>query len=616
MLRELHISNLAVIEDAAVEFHAGLNVFTGQTGAGKSLLIGAFEILLGLKPAKDVLRPDCNEGRVSGVFELHEPDTAHAASEMLDQTLAPGDQLLITRKMFASGRTSVSVNGHPATAGMVKRVGQFLVDIHGQHDHQQLLKPAQQVLILDEFARCTEQRRQFAESLRRWRELREQKTELSASQTLRRQQLELYQFQAEEIDTVDPQPGELPELQARHQVLSNLQRIKKEAGSAHAALYESEGAIVERCQMIVHLLGDLSELDEALQSVRQQVQEATSSLEEAAFELGRYVDRLEDDPAELGDVDDRLNDLNRLVQKYGRELGAEAAQGDDPIEAVLTYRRQIGDEIERLRGEDQSVAQIDEQLDALHRDLRERGQALSEARQSAAQTLKPMVEAQLNELGMAEAQFDVSFDALDVDDEDVSLPATGLDQVEMLVCTNPGQKMQPLRKIASGGELSRIMLALKSILAGSDRISVIVFDEIDANIGGRLGSVIGHKLRDLAHGISPAAPSKTNGRSSNGRGRKSGKGPKKSKSADAQGPPSSNHQVLCITHLPQIAAFADQHLRIAKQVAGRGKAKQARTEVAALAGTERIDELAAMMAGQQATRTTRQQAKELLDAAM
>lgn len=595
MLRELHIANLAVIEDVAVELTPGLNVFTGQTGAGKSLVIGAFEILLGLRSAADFLRPDTDEGRVSGVFEVHDPAVAAAASELLDQTIAPGDQLLITRKLFASGRTSVSVNGQPATAAMVRQVGELLVDIHGQHDHQYLLKPGNQLVILDGYARCEDLRHRFGELLGELRDLRHQQKELNASRTLRRQQLELYEFQADEIDQADPQPGEFPELQARHQVLGNLQRIKKDAGRAHGALYEAEASVVERLQIITHLLVDLAELDESLEPVANQVRDATVSLEEAAFELSRYVDRLDHDPAELAEVESRLNELNRLVQKYG-DTGPAGA--DDPVQAVLDYRAQIGDQITELRGQDEGLAHMDDRIAELRTALEDVGAKLRETRQAAAKKIRPLIEAQLKELGMGEAKFDVAFEPRELDDPDLS--GSGLDAIEMVVQTNPGQAMQPLRKIASGGELSRIMLALKSILAGSDRISVLVFDEIDANIGGRLGSVIGQKLRELAAG-------RTAGAASNGRNRKA-----KADDGDA----ASQHQVLCITHLPQIAAFADRHLRIAKEVAGSGKSRQTRTTVTELSGGDRIEELAEMMAGKQATATTRKQARELLEAAV
>lgn len=583
MLRELHISNLAVIEDVAIELTPGLNVFTGQTGAGKSLVIGAFEILLGLRTAADFLRPGSEEGRVSGVFEISDPSVAQQITALVDQAVEPGDQLLITRKLFASGRTSVSVNGQPATAAMVRSVGQHLVDIHGQHDHQYLLRPSNQLVILDAFARCEDQAQTFSEKLAQLRDLHQQQQQLTASRTLRRQQLELYEFQAGEIDAVDPQPGEFPELQARHNVLSNLKRIEKDAGSAHAALYEAEGSVVERLQIITHLLTELGELDATLEPISQQVRDATMSLQEAAFELSRYVDRLEHDPAELGEVEQRLNELNRLIQKYG-----EDGLGDDPVQQVLDYRSQIETQIIELRTQDEGLANMDARIAQLRTELLDLGGKLTKARTAAAKKIRPLIEAQLAELGMGEAQFDVLFETLDLDDD--ALGTRGLDAVEMAVRTNPGQQMLPLRKVASGGELSRVMLALKSILAGSDRISVLVFDEIDANIGGRLGSIIGQKLRDLAAGKSPVKSTSKNNHT-------------------------ANHQVLCITHLPQIAAFGDRHLHIAKHVTGKGKDRQTRTRVAPLEGDARIDELAEMMAGKEATATTRKQAKELLAAA-
>lgn len=585
MLRELHIQNLAVIEDAQVDFTPGLNVFTGETGAGKSLVIGAFEILLGLRTAGDMIRPNAEQAQVTGLFEVHHPDIAKQVAEVLDQPVAPGEQLLIARKLFASGRTSVSVNGLPVTNAMVKQVGQLLVDIHGQHDHQHLLKPSNQLHILDAFAKCDDDRERFAERLTELRQLTKTRQELSAGSDLRRQQLELYEFQADEIEAADPQAGEFPELQARHRVLSSLQRIQKDAGSAHAALYEAENSVTERLQIITHLLLELTELDPELDDVADQVRSSTLSLQESAFELSRYIDRLEHDPAESAEVDDRLNVLNRLVSKYG-----DGAKSDDPVEPVITYREEIAGKITLLRSQDSDRSGIDQRIADCKAELRDIAKRLTKARTAAAKKVAPLVESQLKELGMAEAAFDIGFESHTLDDHS---SASGLDAVEMLVRTNPGQPMQPLRKIASGGEMSRIMLALKSVLAGSDRISVLVFDEIDANIGGRLGTVIGNKLRTLAHANNA---SKT----------------KKPLAASHAAP---SHQVLCITHLPQIAAFADNHLRITKTVTGKGKARQTHTTVAPVTGKTRVEELAEMMAGKDVTNTTRKQARELITAA-
>ncbi|MCC7409084.1 MAG: DNA repair protein RecN [Phycisphaeraceae bacterium] len=580
MLRELHISNLAVIEEAHLEFHDGLNCFTGQTGAGKSLVLGAFEILLGLRSGTDYLRPGAEESRVSGVFELRDEMTASAVSELLDQTLAAGEQLLLTRKLHASGRSSFSANGMPATAAMVKAVGELLVDVHGQHDHQFLLKPSNQLLILDAFAGCEELcdkysllHRQVGEATRRAAELRQ-------GASLRRQQIELLEFQAQEIDTAAPVAGEFDELKDRHRRLSNVQKLKREAGQVYAALYEAQGAILERLRAMGHVLEQLAEIDDRLNDPSQQVTSSVHTLQDAAMDLARYVDRLDLEPEELGEVEARLNTLNRLIAKYATAAGP----GQDPLAAVLVLRDEIEAQLKDLRAQDADVSQIDQQIAGWRAELADVGGKLTKARQAAATKLRPLVEKELAELGMAESQFMV--DLLPQEDA-----ASGLEAVEMMVRPNPGQPARPLRKIASGGELSRVMLAIKSILAGNDRVSVLVFDEIDANIGGRMGTVIGRKLHALTG--DGAAPK-----------------PKRGKPAQKS---SQRHQVLCITHLPQIAAFADRHFRIRKDV--DGPRKQTRTSVEVLTGDPRVDELAEMLAGKNVTKTTRLQAEELLHAA-
>jgi len=562
MLRELHISNLAVIEDAHVELADGLNCFTGQTGAGKSLIIGAFEVLLGLRSAGDLLRDGAEEGRVSGVFELRDAELIRTINTLTDTDLGTdGDgpeQLLITRKLFASGRTSVSINGQPATLAMLGQIGEHLVDVHGQHDHQYLLKPANQLLMLDRFAETEKLREQFADTHAELRELERRREELEASAALRDQQLELYEFQAAEIDDAEPTEGEYEELAARHRVLSNLEKIARDSAQVYAAIYESDGAAVERLQAMVGVMRDLAELDEELSGIADSLRSALAQLQDAAFELNRYQNRLDLDPAELAEIDSRLNTLNRLISKYGSGRGGT-------LEQVLEYRRRIGEDIARLRGESVDRQTIEQQIAPLRDKLLDLGRRLSQQRRAAAERLSPLVETQLADLGMAEAKLTVDLQTA----EEPGEAPTGLDTIELLVQPNPGQTPRPLRKIASGGELSRIMLALKGILAHTDRISVLVFDEIDANVGGRMGSVIGGKLRHLA----------------------------------------AHHQVLCITHLPQIAACADHHLKISKTV----ESGQTRTRVRVLnEEQQRAEEIADMLAGSSRSDTTLEQAREML----
>jgi len=648
MLRELHISNLAVIEDMTIDLAAGLNCFTGQTGAGKSLIIGAFELLLGLRTgsAADMLRPGADEARISGVFEMHDPVVTAQVAAIADVKLEDHEPLLITRKIYASGRTSVSLNGQPATAPMVRDIGELLVDVHGQHDHQYLLRPSNQLTVLDAFGRSQPQRERFTQIHGEISALSRRLEELSASESLRKQQLELYEFQAQEIDAADPIEDEFDQLQSRHAVLSNLTKLKHDAATAHAALYDSEGSIIERLQILSHLLGDMSEMDDNVRETSEQVRSSTLALQEASYELARYVDRLDYDPAEVAEIEERLNILNRLIAKYGsgrRRIGSKrnfetTANASDPIMEVITYRVELEKLITQLRGDSDDCSRLEKQIDALALELKKVGQELSEKRQAAAKKIKPLVEAELKELGMAEAEFEVevivqspesrvrSLDEADADDDEADESATarlrtpdsglwtsspsGFDDVEMLVRTNPGQPARPLRKIASGGELSRIMLALKAILAHSDRISVLVFDEIDSNIGGRMGTVIGRKLRELAGGVTGV--SGVTGASTKNKRKKS-----EAASGLEQGSSATDgkHQILCITHLPQIAAFADRHMRIAKSVAGIGDAKQTRTTVTRLEGKERIEELAEMLAGKEVTPSTRKTVEEMLTTA-
>lgn len=554
MLRELHISNLAVIADARIEFAAGLNCFTGTTGAGKSLVIGAIELLLGLRSPANMLRTGVDEGRVSGVFDIAGKARLAEIEAVTDQPLSnDGGELLLTRRVFASGRSSITLNGNPITLAMLKQVADALIDVHGQHDHQFLLKPSNQLSVLDEFGQLLPLREKYVLVWQRLGEARRELEVLSSGRSLRQQQLELHRFQLREIDAAEMQPREYEELSARATVLQNLGKLKKDASAVQGALYETDGSVLERLKMMVAVLAELAELDSSVKPIGQAVRDATLQLEESAFDLGRYLGKLELDPAEIAEVSDRLNTINRLVNKYG-----------DSITSVLLYRDQIAAGIAELEKQSDDLSEFQRVIAPLEGELAELAEDLSTKRRGAAKRLAPQIDRQLAELGMEKAVFTIQLNR----DQPAS---AGIDAVEFIVQTNPGQAAQPLRKVASGGELSRVMLSLKGVLAAGDRVSVLVFDEIDSNVGGRLGAVIGQKLRDLAR----------------------------------------HHQVLCITHLPQIACYADRHLTVRKT----SKGKVTETSVRVMSGAERIEELAEMIGGQRITPTTRAQAQELLDAA-
>jgi len=564
LLRELHISNLAVISDVRIELHQGLNCFTGATGAGKSLVIGAIELLLGLRSPAEMLRPGVEEGRVSGVFEASSQELLSRLEQITDVPVTQdGGELLLVRRLYASGRSSVTLNGNPITLGMLKQIGEALVDVHGQHDHQYVLRPANQLDVIDQFGGLFELRTRYHAIFEQLSQAHRRIAELEAGRTLRLQQLDLYRFQADEIDAAALDPAEYLELRSRAPVLANLEKIKKDAGATYSALYDAEGSVIERLKMIASVIAELSLLDTSLNTISGALRDSTIQIEEVAFDLSRYLDKLDLDPSELAEVESRLNTIHRVLNKYG-----------DPVEATLAYRTEIGMRIEALSTSGDELANLQAELAPLRTSLRKLGEELSTKRKKVAQKLGPMVQGQLGELGMEKATFTIQFDAASGAIEGESLPAapTGFDAVEFVAQTNPGQLEQPLRKIASGGELSRIMLSLKGILAQSDRMSVLVFDEIDSNVGGRLGTILGNRLRQLA----------------------------------------SHHQVLCITHLSQIASYADRHFTVRKQVRGA----ETETTVREVTGEERLQELSEMIGGRKVTAVTRAQAQELLDTAV
>lgn len=615
MLRELHISNLAIIENIDIELAPGLNVFTGQTGSGKSLILGALELLLGLRggggDAALFVRPGCPEARVSGLFEIAGADLAERLGGALDQPLATDEPILITRRVSAAGRSSVSVNGLPATAGMLREAGQMLVDIHGQHDQQFLLKPANQLAILDAFAGAEETRRQFAETLAELRASQRRLAELRDSEEKRLDSLELYRFQIDEIDAVALSPGEYDEARVRYNVLRNASHLQALSAQTLDALADGEDTVLERVGALQQCGQELVRMDPGLAGFAAQLAQASELLGDAARCLERYQDALDADPSQLAEVEDRLDVLNRMIHKYARS----AETSGDPVAAVLEYRRQIGLKVEQLEADAQALGDLDAGIARSAQALAATGKRLTELRSKAGRRLKPLIETQFRELEMNEATFEVAISSRPADD--AAIDSSGLDAMDFMVRTNPGQDMLPLRKIASGGEISRIMLALKTILAGQDQVTVLIFDEIDANIGDRLGATIGRKMRALAHGLRPGVKAQP----------AAGQSAKVTSTNDGDSQADANCQIICITHLSQIAACADHHLQIRKEVvvnddnAGKdGSAadgadsgdRRTVAKVRVLTGEQRVQELAEMMAGTSATAATITHARNLL----
>ena len=459
MLRTLSIQNLAVIEDVQVELDGGFNVFTGMTGAGKSLIIGALELLLGLRASSDMVRSGADEARVSALFEIRDTSLRGDIQSVCGIPLDDG-QMVIQRRIPADGSSRASLNGEPITAGMLRKVGQLLVDIHGQFDQQYLLHAGNQLQVLDAYGRHEELRAAYSRSYEERQVLLDRKRDLESGGELRRQQLELYQFQADEIDRAAVQAGEIDELARRRERLAGAERLAEQLSASYQSLYESQDSVVDRLKGIAATLESLSQLDGDLEPRATTARDTAYVLEDLAYQLRTSADGVEFDSAALAAADERLHLLKRLAEKYG---GSDAA--------ILTTRQELQVKIAALGGDETDSEAMGAELARLDAELIKKGESLRAARRKTAVVLQKLIEKQLQHLQMKESRLVIEVGAM-VDSKGRPAPSSsGLDEVEFLIAPNPGEPPKPLRKIASGGELSRVMLALKSVL--SDRKSVV-----------------------------------------------------------------------------------------------------------------------------------------------
>ncbi len=562
MLRELRIKNFAVIEEVTVPFAPGLNVLTGETGAGKSILLDTLLLLSGARPHPDLIRSEADSAVVEAVFDI---DPQGPIRLILDETglHAEAGQLIIRRELTRSGRNRAFANDSPVTVGFLDRLGEHLVAIHGQHEHQRLMEPARQLDLLDRFAAAEEARACAAAAVGEWERARAALTELQVSERERRQKEDLYRFQRSEIDAARLAPGEGEALQAERRRLQHAERLAEGLGRVMGHLYEDAQSAAAGLSRAAQFLGELAKIDPDVAAPLPALESAQAYLEEAVSRLLPLRARTRFDPERLEEIDARLDALAKLRRKYG-----------ESEEAILAYRDQIHAELERLEHHEEVLATLEERVARLGEEAGLEALALSERRREAAGRLERLVQRELRALGMEKARFTIALrrepaaqDELRAGPEGWRVTARGIDQVEFQLSTNPGEELKPLARVASGGELSRTMLGLAAILAQADRISVMIFDEVDAGIGGRVADQVGQKLAQVAR----------------------------------------HRQVLCVTHLSQIAAYARQHLRVEKLVRG-GKT---RTRVEVLDERGRVDELARMLGGEQVTDTARRHAREL-----
>ncbi len=562
MLVQLHIENYALVDRAVVEFGPGFNVLTGETGAGKSMIIGALGLALGQRAHTDMLRADDKPTLVEALFDVaaypHLSELLHALGITVE------DATLLLKRVLTKSGSRCYINAQLATVAMLQQAGQYLVDILGQHQQQTLLQREQQLALLDNFGKLTEESAALQHAYQHYHTLEQHYRRIRQEEQQRQQRLDLLQFQLQEIAQAQLQPEEEERLTQERHLLLNAERLYALSQDAYAALYRDETSALTTLATALEKLTQLTSLDASQQHLHADLQQSYYLIEEVARSLLAYGERMEVDPARLQAIDDRLVEIARLQRKYG-----------PTISAILQYHEKLRREQQDWERHSERLTELTAELGRARQTLKSLAITLSDKRRQAAERLQHVVQYELQELNMANTVFQVAHTLryhpqgeLRVGTERVTLTADGIDEVEYLFSPNPGQPPKPIARIASGGELSRVMLAMKSILAREDHIPTLIFDEVDAGIGGKTAKIVGEKLRHIAR----------------------------------------SHQVFCITHLPQIASQGEQHYRIAKSV----QANHTATDIQPLNFTERIEEIARMSGGKEITDITRRHAKEML----
>ena len=553
MLRELRLRNFAVVESVTVAFATGLNVLTGETGAGKSILVDAIVLVRGGRAQTDVIRADAETATVEALFALGGADAARSVLDEAGLAADDNGDIVVRRELARSGRHRAFVNDSPVTVGLLERLGDALVEVHGQHEHQRLLEPVRQLELLDRFADTEEAAARVAALYAKHRAAGEEAERTRAAARDRAQREDLVRFQVSELDAARLRVGEEDELRGELRRLQHAERFTTGLAEAAALLDDAPQSASERLARALKLVQDLGRLDAMFAAPAEAIDAARIQVDEALATVRRLRDGVVAEPGRVDAIHERLDALARLRRKYG-----------DGEEAMLRFRAEAAGELDRLERHDELIAEQERLLGGLRSELETAATALSERRRTAAGRLGAQVERTLRALGMDRAVFEVVLERLP------EPGPRGADRVELRISTNPGEEPKALARVASGGELSRTMLALKSVLARADRVPVLVFDEVDAGIGGRVASVVAQTLSTAAAG----------------------------------------RQVLCVTHLPPIAALADHHVQVTKSLRGG----RTRVAVAALTGDGRVEEIARMLGGATTTAAALQHARDLLGA--
>lgn len=554
MLNEIAIHNFAIIEHLEVSFDEGLTVLTGETGAGKSIIIDAVQLLAGGRGSQEFIRHGAKKAELEGMFTVE--DEEHPVFEKLREfgIDAEDGSIILRRDINSNGKTTCRVNGKLVTIATLREIGSQLIDIHGQHDNQELMQEKRHIHLLDQFAgqALAEAHANYMDVYNSYSKLKRKLAATSENEQQIAQRIDLYSFQLQEIDAASLKIGEEEELEEEKVKLQHFNRLFERLHTAYESISGDNHAL-DWVGSAMSDLEDASSIDKQLSSYAETVSTSFYSLQDTAYEIKSIIDRMEFDPVRLEEVENRLAMLTSLKRKYGKT-----------IEDIVIYREKIADELDQLLNRDERVHADEEKLEQLRKDLEVEANELSIIRQETAVHLEEAIMKQLTELHMGKSTFRVSIERKTAGNFDMN----GFDDVAFLISTNVGEPLKPLVRIASGGELSRIMLALKTIFSKHQGITSIIFDEVDTGVSGRVAQAIADKIAMIA----------------------------------------THSQVLCISHLPQVAAMADHHFFISKDVKGN----RTTTAVTEIVDLERTKELSRMLSGAEITALTLQHAEELL----
>lgn len=559
MLSLLKIKNIALIEEIELEFAKGLNLLTGETGSGKSIIVDSLSALTGERVSSDLIKEGAANAQIEGLFSIKPTADLHeifyeSGIELDDANEA---DLIVRRELSLSGKNRIFVNNQSVTQSFLRKIGTFLVDIHGQGEQATLFNNLTHLEMLDEYAKAESLRERVAENYRHWANIQTELKMLQQNEAEKLQLLDILRFQVDEIAKADLQTGEDEALEEEKRRLNNVEKLSTLSEESYALLYENEEAVVTTLERITRRIKELAEYESSFKDYQEGLQTAQAVLEDLAFSVRDFRNGLEFSPERLAEIENRLAEISRLKRKYG-----------GTIESVLEHYDDAAERLNNIETAEFREEELRKKLTALREDYLKNARELHEKRLKAKKEFEKKIEASLKDVSLEKARFEVRIEGDETDDK--SFTAKGFDSIEFYFSANVGESVKPIAKVASGGELSRLMLVLNSATKLSESAKTMVFDEIDAGIGGRVAEAVGLKLKEL----------------------------------------SKTQQVLCVTHQPQVASLADHHYLVEKATVGN----KTKVGVRELVNTEQVEEIARMLTGKEITETARQHAREMLGA--